>query len=84
MEVASGNVRKPKENLRFFMILGRKMGHVGAVLGPSWAFLGPSWGRFGAVLGPSWVRLGRAWGRLGYDRSFVRISGAEERKCAET
>ena len=44
--------------------LGPILGHLGAILGPSWAILGPSWGHLGAILGPSWAHLGRSWDRL--------------------
>ena len=47
-------------------------GHLGPILGPSWAFLWPSWGHLGAilghlgaVLGPSLAILGSAWAHLG-------------------
>ena len=42
-------------------ILGPSWGHLGATLRPSWAILGPSW----AILGTSWGHLGPSWGHLG-------------------
>ena len=51
------------------------LGHLGAILRPSWAILGPSWGRLGAILGvlgrlgtvlrPSWGHLGTVLGPSG-------------------
>ena len=46
-------------------VLKRDLGHLGAVLGPSW-------GRLGAVLGPSWGRCGPVLGSLGLP---LRVSG---------
>ena len=52
------------------------MGHLGAVLGLSWATVGPTWGYPGvswAILGPSWGHLGRSWAHL---RPISGLAGA--------
>ena len=49
-------------------ILWVKMGilkHLAAILGHLGAILGPSWGHLGVILGPSWGQLGASWGHLG-------------------
>ena len=39
--------------------------HLAAILGHLGAMLGPSWGHLGVILGPSWGQLGASWGHLG-------------------
>ena len=48
--------------------LGRLLGGSWAVLGGSWALLGGSWALLGGswtLLGSSWAALGRSWAPLG-------------------
>ena len=56
----------------------RHLGHLGTILGPSWAILnhlgtilGPSW----AILGPSWAILGGLWAILGGLRAILEGLG---------